>query len=334
MEIKRYTISDLRTVLSSSDFWHTETLPITKHRIASHIHNPRGDQDDTVLLVAYHGSAIIGYIGVLPDRIFSSENSYKIGWLTGWWVDPQRGSAGVGTALLFKALNAYDQQIGVSGSSKDAGKVLQASQKFFPIDALRGTEIAFEAHPWPKEEKDRVAGLSVEYISQIDGETEALIQRHNQRDLTRKEKADLDWIVTYPWVLSAPRKDSASKRYYFSSVAKRFFYLGVKLFDGDKQFVGFFVLKVRNEKASLIFSYFEDKDAKALATAAIDQAQAMGATQLTLYGERMVKSLPSIAGPDVSTKKVSRGFMLTKAFENETWKNCRLQGGDGDLAFY
>ena len=334
MEIRPYTISDLRTLLSSGDFWRMRTLPITKHRVASHIYNPRAAENDIVLFVAYQDIDIIGYLGVLPDRIFISETFIKLGWLTGWWVDQQRASAGIGTALLFKALNAYNHQVGVSGSSKDAGKVLQASRKFIAIDPLKGIEITLDVNSGSTEEKDRVDGLSFEYTSLIDGETEALIQRHNRRDLTRKEKVDLDWIMTYPWVLTAPRKDNASRKYYFSSVAKRFFYLGVKVFDGNERFIGFFILKVRNAKASLIFSYFGDQHAETIAAAAMDHARLLGAVQLTLYGNRMVKSVRELVSPDASKKSITRGFLLTRPFADKAWSDCRLQGGDGDLAFY
>ena len=330
MEIKPYSIADLRTVLSSNDFWLSKTLPITKHRAAAQIHNPRAEEDDIVLLVAYQSDDIAGYLGVLPDRIFISDESYKLGWLTGWWVNPKLASAGLGTALLFKALNAYSQRIGVSGSSKDAGRVLQASRRFVAIDPLRGLEITLDANSDSGKQKH----LKFEYLSLIDEETDALIQAHNRQDLTRKEKVDLDWIMTYPWVLSAPQKDIAGKRFYFSSIARRFSYLGVKVFDERRGLIGFFVLKARDDKVSLIFSYFDNEDVDAISDAVLHHALAMEASKLSLYGNRMVDCFPKSGYPVRSTKSVSRGFLLTKPFENKTWAACRLQGGDGDLAFY
>jgi hypothetical protein len=179
-----------------------------------------------------------------------------------------------------------------------------------------------------------IAHLNFEYISSIDPETESLIRRHHRQDLSRKEKADLDWIMTYPWVLSAPLKDIAGRKYYFSSVANRFDYLAVKVFTEGDELIGFFVLKVRDRKTSLIFSYFEDAAVDALLAAVMHHARAMEVDVLGLYEARMAARLATAGGGPGSVKPVSRGFLLTKPFADKAWGNCRLQGGDGDLAFY
>ena len=68
MEIKTFTVADLKTALVSEDFWLTKTLPITKHRALSYCRNPRAEADDPVLLVAYQDNRVIGYL----------ENPYKV----------------------------------------------------------------------------------------------------------------------------------------------------------------------------------------------------------------------------------------------------------------
>ena len=141
MEIKAFTVADLKTALVSEDFWLTKTLPITKHRALSYSRNPRAEEDDLVLLAAYQDNQVVGYLGILPDKIFSNDAVYKLGWLTSWWVDSSHATAGVGAILLFKALNAYDQYVGVSGSSREARKALHASQKFMALKPLQGLDI-------------------------------------------------------------------------------------------------------------------------------------------------------------------------------------------------
>ena len=68
MEIKTFTVADMRTALVSEDFWRTKTLPITKHRALSYSRNPRADEDDPVLLVAYQDNRVVGYLGILPEK--------------------------------------------------------------------------------------------------------------------------------------------------------------------------------------------------------------------------------------------------------------------------
>jgi hypothetical protein len=368
MEIKTFTVADLKTALVSEDFWLTKTLPITKHRALSYCRNPRAEEDDPVLLVAYQDIKVIGYLGILPDKIFVNDASYKLGWLTSWWVDPSCATAGVGAILLFKALNAYDQYVGVSGSSPKAIKALHASQKFMALKPLQGLDIRLRLNvtrdiprrlPALKIFRvlfkvfDEMMGavvnlriffwqqrnnpgqrLTFEYISTIDEQTDHFIQQHHQHDLTRKEKFDLSWIINYPWILSAPLKDTASKRYYFSSRADRFSCLGVKVFEHHNEMIGFFLLKVRDDRMSVVYSYFESRHAVSITAAVVQQALAMEVSILSLYGERLVTSFSKLGCPCWSAKKKSREFSLSKAFADIPLANYRLQGGDGDLAFY
>ena len=368
MEIKTFTVADLKTALLSQDFWLTKTLPITKHRAISYSHNPRADKDDLVLLVAYRDNQVIGYLGILPDKIFVNNAVYKFGWLTGWWVDPCFATAGVGAILLFKALNAYHQYLGVSGGSKEARKALDASQKFFAFKTLQGLDIRFRfnltraiSRKLPTMKIFRVLfkifdamldeivnlrsffwkrrnticqRLTFEYISSIDEETGHFIQRHHQHDLTRKGKAELSWMMIYPWILSVPLKDSASRRYFFSSRSDRFLYLGVKVFEQNNGMVGFFMLKVRDDRMSVVYSYFESHHASSVTAAVVYHALAMDMSALSLYDERLVASFAELRCPYWSTKAVSRGFFLSKAFADIALTDYRLHGGDGDLVFY
>jgi hypothetical protein len=320
------------------------------------------------LLVAYQDKRVIGYLGILPDKIFGNCAASKIGWLTSWWIDPHCATTGVGAVLLFKALNAYRQNIGVSGGSRNARKVLHASRKFPVSTNLRGLDIRLRFNvtktvlrkvPAMKifrvflrifdvamdeivnlrkslwEQRDNLGrNLTFEYISSIDEETDRFIQRHHQNDLTRKGKAELSWIMSYPWILSAPSKDSAAGRYYFSSLCTRFSYLGVKVFERNHALVGFFILKVRDNRTSVVYSYFEDRHAPSIAAAVVHHTLAMDAAVLSLYDERLVAGLSEIRFPFWSSKTASRGFYMTKMFADIPLSEYRLHGGDGDLAFY
>lgn len=368
MEIKAFTVADLKTALVSEDFWLTETLPTTKHRALSYSRNPRAEEEDLVLLVAYQDNQVVGYLGILPDKIFSNDAVYKLGWLTSWWVDPSCATTGVGAILLFKALNAYDQYIGVSGSSREARKALHASQKFMALKPLQGLDIRlrlnvtrdilrrlpalkifrglfkivdvmmdevmdFRRFFWQRR-KNPCQGLTFEYISAIDEEADRFIQRHHQQDLTRKGKPDFNWIMNNPWILSAPLKDAASKKYYFSSRADRFSYLAIKVFEHHTEMMGFLLLKVRNDRMSVVYSYFENRHAASITAAAFHHALVMNMSILSLYDERLVASISELGCPCWSAKKKSRGFSLSKAFADIPLANSRMQGGDGDLVFY
>ena len=185
------------------------------------------------------------------------------------------------------------------------------------------------------ERRDKIPmRLTFEYISSIDEETGRFIQRHHQHDLTRKGKAELSWMMNYPWMLSAPLKDSASRRYYSSSCSDRFLFLGVKVFDQKIGMVGFFILKVRDDRMSVVYSYFDNQYASSITAAVVYHTLAMDVSTLSLYDEQLVARFSELRCPYWSTKAVSRGFFLSKAFADLPLGDYRLQGGDGDLAFY
>lgn len=368
MEIQAFTVTDLKEALLSDNFWLTETLPITKHRARSFSQNPRADGNDLVLLIAYRDNRVIGYLGILPDTIFANDTAYKIGWLTSWWVDPGFKTTGVGAILLFRALGAYQQRLGVSGGSKEATIVLSASQKFIALKSLRGLDIRLRfnttkaivrTHPamgifralfkifdtladeivhlrsffW-KRRNGILRRLTFEYISCIDEEADRFIQIHHRQDLTRRGKDDLDWIMNYPWVLSAPLKDSASRRYYFSSLSGRFMYLAVKVFERNNGMIGFLMLKVRDDRMSVVYSHFENRHASSIITAVAYHALTMDVSILSLYDERLVTGFSELRCPHWSAEKASKGFLVSKAFADTPLAACRLHGGDGDLVFY
>lgn len=368
MEIKTVTVADLKKLLESENFWLTATLPITKHRALSFCRNPRANEDDPVLLVAYQDDQVVGYLGILPDMIFANGRTYRLGWLTSWYVDPACTTKAAGAILLYTALNAYDQCVGVAGSSREARKALDASQKFMAIKSLRGLDIRlrlnvtglllrklpplkifrivfkildavldevvdFRNYIWQRR-RDPARDLTFEYISEVDEQTGRFMQRHHQHDLTRKEKSDLSWIMNNPWILSAPFKDSVSQRYYFSSRAGRFLYLGVKVFANQAEMIGFFLLKVRDDRMSVLYSYCESRHAALITAAVFKHARSMGVRSLHLFDEQLVAGFSALRLPCWSARKKSRGFSLSKALAEIAPSNYRLNGGDGDLAFF
>lgn len=364
MKLEIYTVADLEGVLASEGFWRAETLPITRHKAVSFCRNPRARSEDPVLLVAYREGRVEGYLGILPDAIFAGDAAHRVGWLTGWWVDPSTAVKGLGAILLYKAIGLYPEALGVSGGSRDARRVLDGSRKFVALPPLRGLEVrprfsaaaqsaalqsrrlvarigdlvlnaaAKRMRPAWERRHPVFRGLGFEHVSTIDEETRRFIERRHHRDLTRRGRAELDWIMTWPWVLSAPQKDSAGRRYHFSSSCRRFGTLGVKVLDPGGRLAGFVLLGVRNERVSVLFAHYDREDAPAVAAAIVHHALAVDARRLRLYDEPLIGPVARLRPPGWSTRSISEGFYLSPALARVAAAGGRLQGGDGDLVFY
>ena len=85
---------------------------------------------------------------------------------------------------------------------------------------------------------------------------------------------------------------------------------------------------------SVAYSYFESRHASLIMAAVAHHALAMDVSALSLHDERLADCFSGLRCPHWSAKKASRGFYVSKAFADIFLADCRLHGGDGDLAFY
>jgi hypothetical protein len=85
---------------------------------------------------------------------------------------------------------------------------------------------------------------------------------------------------------------------------------------------------------SVVYSYFESRHATSIIAAVFQHALVMNVSILRLYDEQLVAGFSDLGCPCWSAKKNSREFSLSKVFADIPLANYRLQGGDGDLAFY
>lgn len=69
MTIKTYNRNELSAFIDSDFYAILSKIPISYHRAVSQINNPAVSDNDILLWVAYENAAVIGYIGVLPDRL-------------------------------------------------------------------------------------------------------------------------------------------------------------------------------------------------------------------------------------------------------------------------
>ena len=133
MEITRYTKATLADAIERPEFWDVANFPITRHRAVSHINNLQADPDDVVLLVIYEEGEVVGYLGVLPDNLIVEGEKYKVGWMTAWWVAPHKsggGLKGYGAALMYDALDAYNNNIAVSSLTRAATRLFDATNMY------------------------------------------------------------------------------------------------------------------------------------------------------------------------------------------------------------
>jgi hypothetical protein len=141
VDIRAYTIADMRAELAGGRLWQEDVLPVSRHRAASQCANPRAKETDVILLTARLRGRLAAYLGVLPDRIALGGTEHRIGWLSTWWVAPEAADTGAGALLLFHALRHYGGHIGLCSFTPSAGAVFDASGLFRDLKTMRGIEV-------------------------------------------------------------------------------------------------------------------------------------------------------------------------------------------------
>lgn len=365
MKIQPYTVDDLREKLHQGDFWSSDILPITKHRALSHIHNPRAESDDVVLFVCYNNDHIIGYFGVLPDKIYLHDVEYKIAWGSTIWVDPQHRGKRIGQLLVSKAFDHYD--ICSSGFTRSGKMVADTSGRFSTLRTSEGAAFIvrsccsyFLPKQFPKFRRfrpffnlvDRTANNfvdlhsllrkrnntgykagNIEFITEIDEQTDRFIRQHSKNALSKRAAEELNWIIKYPWILPAPRNDTADSRYFFSTTSQRFLYLNVKVFDTNDTMIGFVMFKVKNNIMTIPFAYFDD-------TAINDIVHLIGFMVLEMkidifitYQKEIIQKITTNHLPYLYKKDLTLLYYKGNNLKDVDFSGCIPQDGEGDSAF-
>ncbi|MFY9397996.1 MAG: GNAT family N-acetyltransferase [Desulfomonilia bacterium] len=365
MKIVKYSFRELLDEECRESLLSRDVLPITRHKLLSFVNNPNAKEDDVLLLVAYDGDAVVGYIGLLPDRVFIDGAERRIAWLTSWWVDPRYRRQGTGGFLLVTAMNHYP--IVTSGSTDEADKVFAASKKLTLLKTLKGRELIvrscsarFIRKKYPKLQgltpvmecidgflnifvdlrfllwKRRHARLEpflVEFVAEIDHQTDRFIHEHRERELYRRGAEELNWAIRYPWVLPAPFADRTASRYYFSSLAKRFFHLNAKVYDHEKRMVGFVMFRVRDNHMTIPYIYYERSALERVVNLIGRCIVELGIDSFTTYNQEIMSSLISFRFPYLFQINRSRNYYISTALDGTILGSHVFQDGTGDTIF-
>lgn len=365
MKIQPYTVNDLKEKLQQNSFWNTPVLPITRHRALSHIHNPRADRDDVVLFVAYDNDSIIGYFGVLPDKIYLHDVEYKIAWGSTIWVDPRLRGSTIGRSLLLAAFKHHD--ICSSGFTRSGKMVADASGKFstlresegtafivrsccsfllpkqFPklrrlrpalevVDKIMNKFVDLRLFLW-KKTKPRYQTDHIEFITELDEQTDHFIRQQSRKELSRRTAQELNWIIKFPWVLPAPRPDNTSARYFFSSISKRFLYLNVKVFDATDSMIGFIMFKVKDNTMNIPFAYFNKTAINDIASLIVFMMLEMKIDIFVTYHIDIMCKIREMNFPCLYKKDLSLLYYISNKLKDHDFSSCNFQDGEGDSVF-
>jgi GNAT superfamily N-acetyltransferase len=365
--IKDIKISQLDEFINSGEYRELKNVPITPQRAASQIHNPKGDKDDKVLFLAYDGDRFIGYLGALSDIFIIKNEPLKVAWLSCMWIDRDYRRKGIAVRLLNHACEIWDYNLLITNYIPLSKRTFDKTGKFtgfksfgglrgylrfnlaeiillkkprlkymrwllllfdFLANIINSCRLAFWKAPM------KTGRLNVEYLQEIDRETADFIVRHGKNSITQKDKAVLDWMKKYPWVINARFKDEISSRYEFSSVSSNFNQLYIKLTD-EKKVVAFIMLTVHGTHLKTPYLFFDPDYGDFVRKVIYAYLLESKVRTFTTYHEGLIKVLKSKRNPFIITRKMVQDSLITRELLQKVGDpdSYVLMEGDGDCAF-
>jgi GNAT superfamily N-acetyltransferase len=361
--IRQLNKIQLKEFIDSNEFRTMPSLPISYHRAISHIHNPRAKDDDILLLIAYDTEhKLLGYLGGLPEYMYYEKEKYvKVTGLSCFWTDPLHRGKGIGKSLLNEYKKITNGHLLGTDYSKDSEYLFQNTgccnvvlqrkevrlyyhstlhkvlirrkpllRYIKPLlhftDFLINTAFRLIHH----HHKLDISRIKWEFVKEIDDESEKFILRNNKNDLFRRNKAELEWMLNYPWIISSSTKDN---RYYFSSVEKLFEFRAMKLYNTDGEMIAFLIFAQRNSTLSIPHSYYEDADIDLIIHCILYHIEIWNIELFRSTDQRITNYLFHNKINALFKKRSSKDILLSKKLAAYLAEGYNIQDGAIDVGF-
>lgn len=367
IEIKKIYKKDIPELLSNTAFWNHSFLSVSKHRLFAHYKNPNLEDNDIVLLLSYLNDELVGYMGVYIDKIKIDNTIQKIGWLSTWWVHPKTKGSGIGRDILNTMYDINNGYIGISQFTPSAKRVYDKSGYFTTLKENKGLKAVLRSNLtfviptlFGKAKmftsffncidhflnffinlklslqktglKNRLKGITIEYVITIDDEVSDIIAEFGKNDISIKGKEYFEWMKAYNWVQKAPLLAYTNKnKYQFSMYDNDFEFSLMKVNEGNKC-IGFMVLQKRNYVSKILFTYFDGTKSTIISDLIKLQAITQNTREIICYDETICKDLQK-SSVFMYTRDKIKHSIISKAFNVYDFNNIRVNFGDGDCAF-
>ncbi|GAB4297660.1 MAG: hypothetical protein Kow0068_21810 [Marinilabiliales bacterium] len=367
MIIKTLGLKELKDFIKSDEFKRMENIPIPTIRAISQINNPRLREEDTILCLAYIDDNFAGYLGALPDDIFIDGNKHHIAWLSCLWVDNKMRGKGIAPALLNKMVELWNHNLFIVNFTPVAKKAYDKTGAFDYLKSITGIRgyIRLNLHQLQprKNEKNKkliwfyhiidfsfnilnslrlsfinfnkkIKSINIQEVSSIDEDIKNFILLNNKNELTKRGVKELEWIIQYPWLKNIEKSDGEYKKYAFSSVAKNYKLINLKITEKDGKIIGFLMLHIRDREMKIPYAYFHNNSDK-ICGAIYHYLNLYKIRTLTVYKNNLVDAVKNNTYPFFKIRELTRTYLTTYKLK-ETFPNLdsyEFQDGDGDSAF-
>jgi GNAT superfamily N-acetyltransferase len=365
IEIKPLDALGLLTYIESDDFLSSPVIAISKHRAISHLQNPRARETDILLLMAYEGHQMVGYLGVLPDDIKTDEGeTIHFGWMSCLWIDPDHRGKKIAQKLIEACFQSWDNKILLTEYTEAAGALYQKMGIFSFFHRSEGLRWYVHSDLQtilpPKKPifktlapllklidgffniiiqgrhlitSKKLVGYQITVVSAIDKETKEFVQKQLERERFARTAHELNWILTYPWIIQSDLPAEELQKYHFTSFEKVFDCKGIEIRSDDHELVAFLIFTNRNGHLRIPYLY-HGGNMEAIRLVCRYLLFHLQIKTCTIYHQELITYLKINPLIKMPSKTVRRNYLVSKTWIDKGWnEHLTIQDGDGDCAF-
>ncbi|QNL20508.1 GNAT family N-acetyltransferase [Hyphobacterium sp. CCMP332] len=366
MEFKTLNKKQLSDFIDSVEYSKMDNLPISRHRAISQMANPRLDDNDVLLILCFEEDQLCGYLGTLPDFLYYEDHFEKCAWMSCIWINPTFRGKNIAFKLVEKGLELWDNRLLATRFTDPAKKLYDKTGRFNYLCQKQGRRyylrsdlhfILAPKHPLFNKLKgilklkdlffnffldwrywlikDSIEGYQFEYIEKVNEELNEFIRENQNKELFKRSSRDFNWILNNPWILSAKVKDKMHKKYYFSSVDKKFEIKALKIRNVKGQLCAFIIFTLRNTHLKIPY-FYQNTDCRSepIRNIILLHIKKWKVSTLSTYNSSVIEILGNLGLLSLYQKKITNRYIIAKAFEtNKIQADIHIQDGDGDSVF-
>ena len=360
MEIVKLNRQQLNTFIHSDEYKVMPNIPISYHRAISHINNPRVQDNDTLLILVYENE-LIGYLGIIPDYVFVNNIPERMAWMSCIWIHPNARGKGVAKKMtelsielyngkifateftpiaetLYNKIGKFDELVTKSGvrifRRSCMQKILPARYPktafLFPLLSLHDTTINLFHDLFLKKKSIFSKKYLIEFPATPDESCFNFVEKFQKAGLNRRLKPELEWILNFPWIKETADYTEESKKYHFSSEARSFKTIAVKI-SKDNQLIAFLVVTIRDKHLKTPYAFVLPDHEEVVSEIINNLMHEHKSEILTTYQNSIINNFRKGIS-FLNAKTITRKYLQSKEF-NLNVTETMLQDGDGDCGF-
>jgi len=363
--IKTLTRNELLDFTKSTEYKQLIQVPTSPFRALSFFHNPRGRDEQIIMLLYYENQELVGYLGVLADHMYWNEKPTEVAWLSALWVSETQRRKGTAYKMVMQMHTIWNGHLMVSNWAPESKRLFDKTDIFTSLVNLQGKRFYLrlclhDVLP-PKKKLFRLTKPLL-YLTDVafntfrdgflamankknynfnfqtkanDNEKNELIKQLSSHLPSKRSIEEFEWILKYPWIKETAENEQDFKNYAFSYKAKRFCQGFIYVSNNEGMVNGLVFYTIRDNWLKIPYLYHEENDWAAIGNAIIAKCKNKRISVLTIFHQEISNYIQASTYPILKSKPLNFEIMISKKLNiskvEET--KSRFQAGEGDYIF-